>query len=122
MGKNKKRILCVEDDKDFCELLTLALPEFEVVNAGTIAKAVEKVREGNFSIIFLEYFLPDGTGEEACRQIRAFDPATPILFITESRSFSENFAVGLGAQGVVKKASRTFVEDLLHRTAELTGS
>jgi CheY-like chemotaxis protein len=122
MGKNMKRILCVEDDKDFCELLTLALPDFEFVNAATISDAVEKAREGGFSMIFLEYFLPDGTGEEACRRIRAFDKTTPVLLITESRSFNQNLAVRLGAQGALKKSSPTFIDDLTTRTHELASA
>jgi CheY-like chemotaxis protein len=117
-----KRILCVEDDKDFCELLTLALPDFEFVNAATISDAVEKAREGGFSMIFLEYFLPDGTGEEACRRIRAFDKTTPVLLITESRSFNQNLAVRLGAQGALKKSSPTFIDDLTTRTHELASA
>ena len=119
MGKNLKRILCVEDDKDFCELLTIALPDFEFVNAGTISEAVEKARVGDFSMIFMEYLLPDGTGEEACRRIRAFDKNTPMIFITESRAFNKNLAVDLGAQGALRKNSGTFIDDLITRTNQL---
>src|SRR6476659_9010722 len=122
MGKTKGRILCVEDDKDFCELLTLALPDFEFVNAENIFEAVEKAREGNFSMIFLESILPDGSGEEACRQIRVFDKTTPILFITESRFFSETSARTAGAQGVLKKGNPTFLDDLQNRALQLSAA
>jgi len=122
MGSTKKKILCVEDDKDFCELLTLALPEFDFVNAATVLEAVEKAREGNFSLIFMESLLPDGSGEEACRQIRVFDRTTPILFITESRFVSETFSRSIGAQGSLRKGSPTFIDDLQNRALQLSAA
>src|SRR6476620_7504863 len=107
MGKG--RILCVEYDRDFCELLTIALPEFEVVNAPTKADAIEKAKQGGFGLIFRETWLPDGTGEETCQRIRIFDTKTPILFITASRNFSETAARALAAQGMLQKTSPDFV-------------
>ena len=122
MGSTMKRILCVEDDKDFCELLTLALPEFDFVNAATVLEAVEKAREGDFSLIFMESLLPDGSGEEACRQIRVFDKTTPILFITQSRFLSETHSRSIGAQGSLRKGSPTFIDDLQSRALQLSAA
>ena len=122
MGKDRKRILCVEDDADTCELLTILLPDYELVNASTKSQAIEKARDGNFSLIFMDQTLPDGTGEETCRLIRTFDQITPILFLTGWRHFTEARARAIGAQGAIKKTSPTFIEDLQDRTTDLATS
>src|SRR5690349_624944 len=120
MGSERRpRILCVEDEPDTCSMLQALLPDFEIVPAGTKLEAIQKVMREDFSLIFMDYYLPDGTGEEACLQIRYFDQITPILFITASSSFSPTRAVSIGAQGVLKKASPTFVDELRERSAEL---
>jgi CheY-like chemotaxis protein len=119
MGRGREKILCVEDEPDTCDMLQVLLPDFELISASTKAEAVEKAREGNFALIFMDYLLPDGTGEEACRVIRYFDQKTPILFITGSTTFTETKARSIGAQGTLKKASATFIDELKHRTSEL---
>jgi CheY-like chemotaxis protein len=120
MGSKRLKILCVEDDQDACKMFQALLPDFELVSAATKAEAIEKAREGRFALIFMDYRLPDGTGEETCRLIRLFDSKTPILFITAVTSFTETRARSIGAQGSLKKASATFIDELKHRTAELT--
>jgi CheY-like chemotaxis protein len=67
----------------------------------------------------MDYYLPDGTGEEACHHIRHFDQRTPILFITASATFTATKAVAIGAQGVLKKASPNFIDELKARSTEL---
>src|SRR5947209_20549219 len=111
MGSHKKpKILCVEDHADTCEMITHILPEFEIISAKTKNEALQMVGEGGFSLILMDYHLPDGTGEEACRIIRVFDQKTPILFVTGSITLTNTKAVSLGAQGVLKKGSPTFIE------------
>lgn len=120
MGTEKKpRILCVEDEFDTYRMLQVLLPDFEIVHVGTKLEAISNLLREDYSLIFMDYWLPDGTGEEACHHIRAFDSRTPILFITGSVSFSATEAVSIGAQGVLKKASPIFIEELRERTREL---
>lgn len=82
MERPKRRILCAEDDEDTCELLTLVLGEsgYEVVPAYTFADALTKALTGGFDGYLIDNGLPDGTGEDLCRQIREFDENTPIVF------------------------------------------
>ena len=122
MGEDKSRILCIEYDRDFCELITIALPEYKIENARNRADALENARTGGFVLIFMEQWLPDGTGEELCRQIRYFDKTTPILFITASRrTFSETEVRAIGAQGLLKKGDRNFLSELQNRVDDLSG-
>lgn len=119
MGIERVKILCVEDEPETCQMLQVLLTDFELINASTKGEAVEKIMEGGFSLILMDYFLPDGTGEEACRLIRHFDQRTPILFITGSFHFTNTKAVSIGAQGVLRKGSPTFISELHERTREL---
>lgn len=115
----KKRILCVEDEPDICRMISVILQDNEIESASTKAEAIEMARTGRFALILLDYWLPDGTGEEACKHIRSFDKRTPILFVTGSQTFSETRARALGAQGTLKKAQPNFLEELQNRTVEL---
>src|SRR5205085_219926 len=113
------KVLCVEDHDDTCKMISILLPEFEIIEAKTKSEAVEKAKEGGFALILMDYQLPDGTGEEAVRHIRHFDHRTPIIFITATRDITSTKAVSIGAQGVLKKASPTFTDELRARSAEL---
>ena len=119
MGSDRQKILCVEDEPDVCKMLQTLLPDFELISASSKAEAIEKARGGNFALIFMDFRLPDGTGEDACHVIRHFDQKTPILFITGVATFTETKARSIGAQGTLKKASPTFIDELKHRTLEL---
>ena len=115
-----KRVLCVEDHPDTCELISHVLKEFEVISAKTKAEALEASRSEQFALILLDYHLPDGTGEEICHLIRDFDKSTPILFVTGSSQFSESRARSIGAQGSLHKHHPEFTEELLRRSRDLS--
>jgi CheY-like chemotaxis protein len=119
VNDQRPKILCVEDEPETCKMIQVLLPDFEIIQAGTKLEAIQKVMREDFSLIFMDYYLPDGTGEEACRHIRHIDQRTPILFITGSSSFTATKAVAVGAQGVLKKASPNFIDELKARSAEL---
>jgi DNA-binding response OmpR family regulator len=80
----RKRILCVEDDQDNSELMAtlFELLNFRVVIASTSAEALRLSQSERFDLYLLDSWLPDGTGTQLCKQIRSFDPLTPILFLS----------------------------------------
>lgn len=116
---SKKRIMCVEDNQDACELISTILENYEVFNACSLADALRLSTQENADLYLLDYHLPDGTGLELALLIRNFDKNTPILFVTGSISMTEKQAVKIGAQGVVRKGTPTFVEDLRKRVKKL---
>ena len=61
-------------------LLRLALIEAKAV--GTAAQALSLIKTERFDLYLLDAWLPDVDGFELCRQMRAFDPHTPILFFS----------------------------------------
>jgi CheY-like chemotaxis protein len=116
---SKKRILCVEDHPDTCELISTILEKYEVVSAYSMADALVQASKEKFSLYLFDYHLPDGTGLELALLIKNFDQETPILFVTGSSSMTEQQAITIGAKGLVKKATDTFVEDLEKSVAKV---
>jgi two-component system response regulator DevR len=53
-----------------------------VAEAGTVAEAVEQARKFQPDIVVMDVRLPDGSGIEACRDIRAELPATRVVMLT----------------------------------------
>jgi DNA-binding response OmpR family regulator len=92
------KILCVEDDKDSCELLDLILSNegFEVVSCSTSKECLRLAKQGGFSAIILDYRLPEISGLEICQEIRTYDKQTPIIFYTAS-AYPKDKEAGLNA-------------------------
>ena len=108
------RILYLEDDSDSRQLIVVLLGQlgYEVVGAATMAEGLRLAKQERFNLIIMDNWLKEGTGVEACRQIRSFDTQTPILFYSAAayRTDIEN-ATKAGAQGYVIKPSVQALED-----------
>ena len=105
-----------------CELISHVLGEHEVASAHSIADALRRATTRKFDLYVLDYHLPDGTGLELCLLLRAFDRDTPVLFATATSSIDEAQAVTAGAQGLVRKATASFVDELRARVSRLLGA
>ena len=53
-----------------------------VAEAGTVAEAVEKTRASNPDVVVMDIRLPDGSGIEACRDIRDENANIKVLMLT----------------------------------------
>jgi two-component system response regulator DevR len=104
--------LLIVDDHEVVRQGLVALlgrrPEFQVVaEAGTVADAVEAARRFQPDLVVMDVRLPDGSGIEACREIRAERPATRVLILT---SYPDEDAVlsaiVAGASGYLLKQVR----------------
>lgn len=99
-----QRLLLVEDEPTLRELLSasLRLAGFDVVSAGTGARALEAVRESHPDLIVLDVMLPDIDGFEVARRLRERPAAggghPPVLFLT-ARDAAEDRISGLRAGG-----------------------
>ena len=78
-----------------------------VAQAGSVAEAVEEARRYKPDIVVLDVRLPDGSGIEACREIRSELPATRVIMLT---SYPDEEAVlsaiVAGASGYLLKQIR----------------
>lgn len=118
---SRKTILCVEDETDFCELITLILDEFTVINAKSKAEALAKALDGSFDLYVVDYHLPDGTGLELSRLIRSFDSATPIFLISGDTSIAWRQVKAGQVQRLLKKG-HAFVDELQLAVTEIFAS
>ncbi|HUG83297.1 MAG TPA: response regulator transcription factor [Euzebya sp.] len=78
-----------------------------VAEAGTVAEAVLRARSYKPDVIVMDVRLPDGTGVDACRDIRSERPDARVLMLT---SFSDDKAlfdaIMAGASGYLLKQVR----------------
>ena len=75
-----KRVLCVEDDHDTCEVLRFVMTSYEFETVDTIASAIALIDQRPFDLYVLDNWLPDGSGVELCKRIRRDYPKAPIIF------------------------------------------
>jgi DNA-binding response OmpR family regulator len=92
------RLLVVDDDNMIAEFIRLALREHghavDVACTGAEGRTLAMVYD--YDAVILDYVLPDQTGVEVVRDLRARGRATPVLMLT-SRGDSEDVIRGLDA-------------------------
>jgi DNA-binding NarL/FixJ family response regulator len=80
------RLLVVDDHEIVRQGLVALLerrPEFSVVaQAGTVAESLAAARKFEPDLVVMDVRLPDGSGIEACREIRAEMPQTRVVMLT----------------------------------------
>jgi DNA-binding response OmpR family regulator len=78
----RPRVLCVDDDEDLREMLSILLKisRIEAKTVKTAAQALSLMQEERFDLYLLDAWLPDLDGFELCRRMRKFSPHTPIHF------------------------------------------
>ena len=108
---NQIRVLIVDDHEVVREGLRALLkrrPELAVVGeADTVASAIEEARRTEPDIVIMDVRLPDGSGVEACREIRAQRPEAKVLMLTSYADDEAVFAsIMAGATGYLLKQTR----------------
>lgn len=78
------RVLLVEDSAPTRDLLERSLGEagIELVTAARVATGLRHAASAEFDVIVLDLMLPDGSGLDLCRELRARGIATPVLCLT----------------------------------------
>lgn len=110
-GTSPMRLLVVDDHEVVRQGLVALLERREafqvVAEAGTVAESIEQARRHQPDIVIMDVRLPDGSGIEACRAIRAELPATRVVMLT---SYPDEEAVlsaiVAGASGYLLKQIR----------------
>jgi DNA-binding NarL/FixJ family response regulator len=104
--------LVVVDDHEVVRQGLVALldrrPNFQVVaEAGTVEESLAQTRRFQPDIVIMDVRLPDGSGIEACRDIRAELPATRVVILTSFPDDEAVFsAIVAGASGYLLKQIR----------------
>ena len=129
-----KRILFVEDDANFREVVAHALrqalaPErldVAFVEAGSLAEARARLRQGGLDAALIDVTMPDGNGLDLVEEIRDGGPGAriPTLVLTASLdTFVAVRAMEAGAMGALSKlASMPETVDSIKRLTAAGGS
>ncbi|HVA87958.1 MAG TPA: response regulator transcription factor [Candidatus Saccharimonadales bacterium] len=110
-ARRQVRLLVVDDHEVVRQGLVALLDrrdEFQVVaEAGSVAESIEMAKRFQPDIVIMDVRLPDGSGIEACREIRSELPATRVVILT---SYPDEEAVlsaiVAGASGYLLKQIR----------------
>jgi two-component system response regulator DevR len=105
------RVLIVDDHEVVREGLRSLLNRREGINvvgeAGTVATAIEEASRLRPEVVIMDVRLPDGSGVEACREIRQEYPDTKVIMLTSYADDEAVFASILaGAAGYLLKQTR----------------
>jgi two-component system response regulator RegX3 len=104
------RILVVDDDLGIVDVVTFALRSdgFDVETAAGGDRALELAQREAYDIVVLDLMLPQLSGTEVCRRLRASGNGVPIVMLT-ARDAEVDRVVGLevGADDYVTKPFST---------------
>ncbi len=102
---NKARILIVDDEKAIIRALQKSLTAhgYEVFTAMTAAKALEGVEQHRPDLLLLDLGLPDMSGLEICKRIRAQSHLPIIVISVQDTEHDKVNALDLGADDYVSK-------------------
>jgi DNA-binding response OmpR family regulator len=100
------KILIVEDDSDIAQLIDVNLSELgvqvEIFDDG--AKALAAALRNNYDLMILDVMLPQISGLDICRQVRAEKPQQAIIMLTAKSSETDRvLGLELGADDYMTK-------------------
>ncbi len=114
MSKNK--ILLVEDDQNFGDVLRsyLEMHEYDVTLAKDGMEGLESYNRGQFDLCIFDVMMPKKDGFTLAREIREKDTEMPIIFLT-AKTMKEDVLKGfkIGADDYISKPFNS--EELLYR-------
>ncbi len=103
------RVLLVDDHRALADPLAKLLaqePDFRVIGAAyTVAEARQMLRE-RVDVVLMDYALPDGTGAEATRAVKARWPTAHVVMLT-AKDDDETVldSIQAGADGFLSKTA-----------------
>jgi CheY-like chemotaxis protein len=83
--EGKSRILIVDDESQFTELLKLNLEEntgYEIFTANSGKSAIEIVERHKPDLVLLDIMMPDMDGLECLKRIKSMAPNLPVTMVT----------------------------------------
>ena len=99
------KILIVEDEASFSEALEFLLGKegFSVVTAENGAEALRKFDQGAIDLVLLDLMIPEVSGTEVCRQIRAKSRVPIIMLTAKDSEVDKVVGLEIGADDYVTK-------------------
>jgi len=113
----RARILHVEDDSDFAEVLTTSLGVgLDVIKAATLREAQELIKEQAFDLFIIDWELPDGDGAMLLENISRLHQGTPVIGLSAHDARIHDHRV---LYNITK--SKTGMPEIVASVAELAG-
>ena len=112
------KILVAEDDRNIRMGLvdTLESENYQVVEAKTGNQALQLYQSGSFDLVLLDIMMPEKSGYDVCRYIRAQDEDIPVIMLTaKGEEIDKVVGLKLGADDYITKPFG--VHELLARIA-----
>lgn len=80
----KKKILIVDDETGFLEIMTQRIESwgYKVITASNSKEAMDAFRNKKPDVIILDYLMPDIDGVQLLTKIRAIDMKIPVIMFT----------------------------------------
>lgn len=116
----EKRILILEDDQAFAEMLVESLEANGIAAEISLdpGDALERVRSGEFDLLVTDYLMPKLEGTVFIRQVRGFDEAIPVIMISAYMGGAEmRQAAEVGVTRVLRKPFK--VDELIAEIRQL---
>ena len=110
--EERKRVLCVEDNADECDLVREILSSYDVVCAPTMAEANVRLAEERFDLVIIDEHLTDGSGMELSRHINEVSDAPRVIMITGDPYITELEVRAAGAEALLGKGSNEYFDRL----------
>ena len=103
------RILVVDNEPQIRRVMrTTLIPEgFEVDDAKTGEEALEHLRSAQYDLVLLDINMPDMTGFQTCREIRAMSDLPIIMLTVRSADRDKVEALNSGADDYITKPFST---------------
>ena len=112
----KIRVLLVDDEKDFIDVLAerLEARDFAVSKAYDGTEALKLIRENDVDVVLLDVQMPGKDGVEVLREIKAHNPLIEVIMLT-GHSTVESAVAGMkiGAYDYLLKPTDT--KDLVEK-------
>jgi len=106
MGSRSRCILLVDDEEVVLDVGTMMLEKigYQVLGARNSAEAVEIFKQNEIDLVLLDLKLPDESGAETFKKIRAIDPDARVILSTGYNETQEVFELmDLGCRGMLQK-------------------
>ena len=102
------RALVVDDSSTIRAILTLYLKkmDMEVIEAADAYEALQRLKEGPFDLVLVDWNMPEMDGIDLIRQIRkvpAYDALPVVMVTTNSESEHLGTAMDAGANEYIQK-------------------
>lgn len=111
-----KKVLCVEDDRDTCDVLRFVMTDYEFIAVHSMGEAEALIEKQTFDLYVLDNWLPDGSGIELCETIRESGSKSPIVF-TSAIGQRQDIELAMNA-GADRYLVKPYEPDTLLRTVK----